>query len=49
MKTNQNQGVRYETPHLRQIVVECENLLCTSSFSEKEGIEETLFGDPTDY
>ena len=39
----------YETPVSHQIVLECENVLCTSNFSDTEGIEDTLYGDPTEY
>ena len=53
MKTNLDpmvfQSRIYETPVSRQIALECENVLCASNFSDTEGIEDTLYGDPTEY
>ena len=41
----------YEVPRISVMEMDCSGCLCTSdvNFSEKEGIEETLYGDPVHF
>lgn len=52
MNTNQRRNDRikdYEVPRASVMALESFGCLCTSTFDEKEGIEDTLYGDPTDF
>ena len=52
MNTNQKWNDRvkdYEVPRASVMELDSSGCLCTSTFDEKEGIEDTLYGDPTDF